>query len=51
MGTHDGTRPVAAEEGEKGLRGRFGVYVPPVLVEQGRAEIKVESRKAYARAL
>jgi hypothetical protein len=36
---------------KKGLRGRFGVYVPPVLVAQGRAEIKVESRKASVRAL
>ncbi|MFN8148125.1 MAG: hypothetical protein U0R76_11740 [Candidatus Nanopelagicales bacterium] len=44
--------PVGGWYGQKkGLRGRFGVYVPPVLVEQGRAEIKVESRKAYVRAL
>ena len=43
--------PVGGWYGQKkGLRGRFGVYVPPVLVEQGRAEIKVEARKAYVRA-
>ena len=30
--------PVGGWYGQKkGLRGRFGVYVPPVLVEQGRA--------------
>jgi len=46
------SNPVGGWYGQKkGLRGRFGVYVPPVLVEQGRAEIKVEARKAYARAL
>jgi hypothetical protein len=46
------TNPVGGWYGQKkGLRGRFGVYVPPVLVEQGRAEIKVESRKSYVRAL
>ena len=27
------------------------VMMPPVLVEQGRAEIKIEARKAYVRAL
>jgi len=44
--------PVGGWYGQKkGLRGRFGVYVPPVLAAQGRAEIMVESRKAYARAL
>ena len=36
---------------KKGLRGRFGVYVPPVLVAQGRAEIEIENRKARIRAL
>lgn len=46
------SNPVGGWYGQKkGLRGRFGVYVPPVLVAQGRAEIKVEARKAYARAL
>jgi hypothetical protein len=44
--------PVGGWYGQKkGLRGRFGVYVPPVLVAQGRAEIVVESRKARMRAL
>lgn len=44
--------PVGGWYGQKkGLRGRFGVYVPPVLVAQGRAEIVIESRKARVRAL
>lgn len=44
--------PVGGWYGQKkGLRGRFGVYVPPVLVAQGRAEIAVEARKARIRAL
>jgi hypothetical protein len=44
--------PVGGWYGQKkGLRGRFGVYVPPVLVAQGRAEIKIEARKASARAV
>jgi hypothetical protein len=46
------TNPVGGWYGQKkGLRGRFGVYVPPVLVAQGRAEIAVEARKARIRAL
>lgn len=46
------SNPVGGWYGQKkGLRGRFGVYVPPVLVAEGRAELKVEARKAYARAL
>jgi hypothetical protein len=45
------SNPVRGWYGQKkGLRGRFGVYVPPVLVAQGRAEIKVENRKAFMRA-
>jgi hypothetical protein len=44
--------PVGGWYGQKkGLRGRFGVYVPPVLVHQGRAEIEIENRKARIRAL
>jgi hypothetical protein len=47
-----GSNPVGGWYGQKkGLRGRFGVYVPPVLVAQGRAEIAVEARKARMRAL
>jgi hypothetical protein len=43
--------PVGGWYGQKkGLRGRFGVYVPPVLVAQGRAEITIENRKARIRA-
>jgi hypothetical protein len=46
------SNPVGGWYGQKkGLRGRFGVYVPPVLVAQGRAEIVVENRKARMRAL
>jgi len=46
------SNPVGGWYGQKkGLRGRFGVYVPPVLVAQGRAELAVESRKARMRAL
>ena len=48
----DEANPVGGGSGQKkGLRGRFGVYVPPVLVAQGRAEIEIESRKARIRAL
>jgi hypothetical protein len=48
----DEANPVGGWYGQKkGLRGRFGVYVPPLLVAQGRAEIKVESRKASVRAI
>jgi len=44
--------PVGGWYGQKkGLRGRFGVYVPPVLVHQGRAQIEIENRKARIRAL
>ena len=46
------SNPVGGWYGQKkGLRGRFGVYVPPVLVHQGRAEIEIENRKARIRAL
>jgi len=46
------SNPVGGWYGQKsGLRGRFGVYVPPVLVAQGRAEIEIENRKARVRAL
>ena len=44
--------PVGGFYGQKtGMRGRFGVYVPPALVAQGRAEIAIENRKARIRAL
>jgi hypothetical protein len=44
--------PVGGWYGQKkGLRGRFGVYVPPVLVAQGRAEIGMDGRTARVRAL
>lgn len=46
------SNPVGGWYGQKkGLRGRFGVYVPPLLVAQGRAEITIENRKARIRAL
>ena len=46
------SNPVGGWYGQKkGLRGRFGVYVPPVLVHQGRAQIEIENRKARIRAL
>jgi hypothetical protein len=48
----DASNPVGGWYGQKkGLRGRFGVYVPPVLVAQGRAEIEIENRKAKVRAI
>ena len=34
-----------------GMRGRFAVYVPPVLVHQGRAEIAIENRRSRIRAV
>jgi len=44
--------PVGGWYGQKtGMRGRFGVYIPPVLVAQGRAEIVIENRKARIRAI
>ena len=46
------SNPVGGWYGQKtGLRGRFGVYVPPVLVAQGRAEIAIDNRKARVRAI
>ena len=36
---------------KKGLRGRFGVYVPPVLQALGRAEVENEPRNNRMRAL
>jgi hypothetical protein len=46
------SNPVGGWYGQKtGMRGRFGVYVPPVLVAQGRAEIAIENRKARIRAI
>ena len=46
------TNPVGGWYGQKkGMRGRFGNYLPPVLVHQGRAEIAIENRKARVRAL
>jgi hypothetical protein len=50
--SRDAGNPVGGWYGQKkGLRGRFGVYVPPVLVAQGRAEIAIENRKARMRAV
>jgi hypothetical protein len=46
------SNPVGGWYGQKkGLRGRFGVYIPPVLVAQGRAEIEAEGRKFKMRAI
>ncbi|CAB4847806.1 unannotated protein [freshwater metagenome] len=46
------SNPVGGWYGQKkGMRGRFGVYVPPVLVAQGRAEIAIENRKARIQSL
>jgi len=46
------SNPVGGWYGQKnGMRGRFGVYLPPALVHQGRAEIEIENRKARIRAL
>jgi hypothetical protein len=36
---------------KKGLRGRFGVYVPPVLQAVGRAEVENEPRNNRMRAV
>ena len=44
--------PVGGWYGQKnGMRGRFGVYIPPALVHLGRAEITIENRKARIRAI
>ena len=46
------SNPVGGWYGTRtGMRGRFGVYLPPALVHQGRAEIMIENRKARIRAL
>lgn len=36
---------------KKGLRGRFAVYVPPVIVELGLAELGTDGRTARVRAV
>ena len=36
---------------KKGLRGRFGVYLPPLLEELGKAELEHNPRNNRARAL
>jgi hypothetical protein len=36
---------------KKGLRGRFGVYLPPLLEALGRAELTHEARKNRMRAI
>jgi hypothetical protein len=36
---------------KKGLRGRFAMYVPPVLAAQGRAEVERQPRNNRMRAL
>ena len=36
---------------KKGLRGRFGVYVPPLLEALGLAEVTHEARNNQMRAL
>ena len=36
---------------KKGLRGRFGVYVPPVLEELGLAEVEHNARNNRMRAV
>ena len=36
---------------KKGLRGRFGMYVPPVLEELGRAEVEHAARNNRMRSI
>lgn len=36
---------------KKGLRGRFGMYVPPILAALGRAEVETNPRNNRMRAL
>jgi hypothetical protein len=49
--SRDSGNPVGGYYGRTlGMRGRFALYVPPVLVLQGRAEIAIEGRKARVRA-
>jgi hypothetical protein len=36
---------------KKGLRGRFGVYVPPLLEELGKAEVEYNPRNNRMRAI
>jgi hypothetical protein len=46
------TNPVGGWYGlKKGLRGRFGVYVPPVLEELGLAEVEHNPRSNRMRAI
>jgi hypothetical protein len=46
------TNPVGGWYGlKKGLRGRFGMYVPPVLKELGLAEVEEQPRNNRMRAL
>jgi hypothetical protein len=47
----DGKNPVGGWYGiKKGLRGRFGMYVPPVLERLGLAEVEHEARNNRMRA-
>ena len=36
---------------KKGLRGRFGMYVPPLMAELGLAEVETKPRNNSMRAL
>ncbi len=48
----DPSNPVGGWYGlKKGLRGRFGVYVPPVLEELGLAEVEHNARNNRMRAV
>lgn len=45
------SNPVGGWYGQEvGSRGRFALYVPPLLVHQGRAEISIENRRSRIRA-
>jgi hypothetical protein len=47
----DESNPVGGWYGiKKGLRGRFGIYVPPVLAELGLAEVEQQPRNNRMRA-
>ena len=47
-----GENPIGGWYGlKKGLRGRFGMYIPPLMEELGRAEVEHNPRNNRMRAL
>lgn len=50
-GTSEYTMHVEERDGEKGLRGRFGVYLPPLMEALGLAELEHNAKNNRMRAV